>query len=128
MPSHKFKVGDIVAINPMIGRCDVLIEGNARSSSAQEAFQAGLPGFERIVPHVLPVQLDQVERPHENARLNIPAPNQFKTGNPVRTARHGLTVNDTGVRGPSLAAVGTIDQSPQPSRDCREYLGTLPVH
>jgi hypothetical protein len=69
--------------------CDVLIEG----SSAQEAFQAGLPGFERIVPRVLSVQLDQVERPHKNVRLNIPAPNQFKTGNPVRTARHGLTVN-----------------------------------
>src|SRR4030088_2367523 len=75
---------------------EVLVEAQPWLDTQEHALKRCLPLGQRFAPHVGPVELDQVEGPHEHAVVAVPPPDQFKTGDPVITAGDGLAVDDGG--------------------------------
>jgi hypothetical protein len=57
----------------------VLVEAQPWLGRREHALKRCLPLGQRFAPHVGPVELDQVECPHENAVVSIPSPDQLKT-------------------------------------------------
>jgi hypothetical protein len=75
---------------------EVLVEPQPWLSTREGALKQRLPLDQRFAPHVGPVELDQIEGPHEHALVAVRSPHQFKTSDPVITARDGLTIDDAG--------------------------------
>jgi hypothetical protein len=74
----------------------VLVEVDAQRRSCQQPEKRCLAHSERVAPQIIAVKLDQIKRPREHAFVTVPSPDQFKTGDPVATARDRLPVNDAG--------------------------------
>ena len=74
----------------------VLVEAQPWLGRREHALKGRLPLGQRFAPHVGPVELDQVECPHENAVVSIPSPDQFKTSDPVIAAGDGFAIDNTG--------------------------------
>src|ERR1700730_16223858 len=75
---------------------EVLVEPQPWLSTREGALKQRLPLDQRLAPHVGPVELDQVECPHENAVVSIPSPDQLKTGDSVIATGNGFTIDDAG--------------------------------
>ena len=61
---------------------------------ARKQYREGLLAYlQRVVPQVIPVKLDDVERPHEHTFVRVPSPDQLEAGNTVRTARDRLAID-----------------------------------
>ena len=73
----------------------VLVNPQPRRGTRERALEQRLPLDQRFAPHVGPVELDQIEGPHEHALVAVPSPDQFKTSDPVITARDGQEVQRT---------------------------------
>jgi hypothetical protein len=74
---------------------EVLVEPQPWLSTRESALKQRLPLDQRFAPHVGRVELDQIEGPHEHALVAVPSPDQFKTSDPVITARDGQEVQRT---------------------------------
>jgi hypothetical protein len=85
----------------------VLVEAQPWLGRREHALKRCLPLGQRFAPHVGPVELDQVECPHENAVVSIPSPDQLKTGDSVIATGNGFTIDDAGPRA-QLASAWTI--------------------
>src|SRR6202047_2385915 len=76
----------------------VLIQSQAWSRSREHAGERGLTHVQRVAPQVVAVKFDQVEGPHEHVCVVVPVPDTIEGCDPIVTARHGLPVDDTGLR------------------------------
>src|SRR5262249_44512789 len=77
---------------------DVLVEAQAKASFGQHTSKRGLAHFQRIAPHVVAVQLDQVESVQERAVIMAAVANEIERGNAVVIAGNSLAVDDTRAR------------------------------
>jgi hypothetical protein len=75
---------------------EVLVEAQPRLGTREGALKQRLPLDQRFAAHVDPVELDQIEGPHEHALVAVPSPNQFKTSDPVVSAGDSLAVDNAG--------------------------------
>ena len=57
---------------------DVLVEAQAKASFCQHASKRGLAHFQRITPHVVAVQLDEVEGVEEYALVSAVVTDEIK--------------------------------------------------
>ena len=64
----------------------------------EQAGKRRLAHRERITPHVLTIELDQVEGIEEHARIVPPIADAVEARDPVLAARHRLAVDDAGAR------------------------------
>ena len=74
----------------------VLVKPQSWRGAPQKISELYLARGEWIAPHVGPVELDDIEGPHEHAFVSIPSPDKLKTSDPVIAARDGLTIDDAG--------------------------------
>jgi hypothetical protein len=56
----------------------VLIEPQPVPSASEKVLQRCLASVERVASHVIPVELDQIERPHENVHIMPPVPDTIE--------------------------------------------------
>jgi hypothetical protein len=76
----------------------MLVKADTRRRSRQYAFKCGLTHRKRIAPHVIPVKLDHVERPHEHVCVMPPVPDAIEAGYAIVPARHSFPVDNAGPR------------------------------
>ena len=74
----------------------MLVEAQAWRSARDQARQRGLAHGKRIAAKVIPVQLDQVESPKEDAGAMAPVSHSLKAGDAVVAAGDCLAVDDAG--------------------------------
>jgi hypothetical protein len=74
----------------------VLVEPDAKRCSRQHAFKCGLAHGKRIAPHVIPVKLDQIKRPHEYIRIVSAVPDAIEGGYAIIPARDRSPVDNAG--------------------------------
>jgi hypothetical protein len=55
----------------------VLVKPQPRRGTRERALEQRLPLDQRFAPRVGPVELDQVEGPHEHGLVTVPSPDQF---------------------------------------------------
>ena len=73
---------------------EVLIEAKPGRRASEQAGKRRLAHRERITPHVLTIELDQVEGVEEHARVMVPIADAPKVRGAVLAARHRLPVDD----------------------------------
>jgi hypothetical protein len=67
---------------------EVLVEPQARWRSCKQARQRRLAHGEWIAPHVLTVELDQIEHPHEHVRVMAPIADALERCDAIFAARY----------------------------------------
>jgi hypothetical protein len=75
-------------------RGPVLVELQARRRAPEQAGKRGLAYGERLTPEIVAVELHQVERIEEHARVVPPVANAVEGREPVVPTCHRLAVND----------------------------------
>ena len=73
---------------------DMFVEPNAGAGFGHDRCERGLADFKRIVPQVVAVQLDQVERVQERAVIMAAVANEIERGNAVVIAGDSFPVDD----------------------------------
>jgi len=74
----------------------VLIKPDARRGSREHTFQRRLAHRKRIAPQIVPVELDQIEGPHEHVCIMPPVSDTIEAGYAIAPARHSFPVNNAG--------------------------------
>jgi hypothetical protein len=74
---------------------EVLVEAQPRRRSRKHCGERCLAHVERIAPHIIPVKLDQIERPHENVRV-MPVSDTIEAGYAIVPTRHSFPVDNAG--------------------------------
>jgi hypothetical protein len=65
---------------------DMLVEAQAKASFGQHTSQRGLAHFQGITPHVVTIQLNQVEGVEEDALVSALVTDEIERGNAVVVA------------------------------------------
>src|SRR5262245_18383202 len=76
----------------------MLVEAQAKASFGQLTSKRGLAHFQRITPHVVAVELDQVEGVEEYALVSALVTDEIERGNAVVIAGDSFAVDDAGAR------------------------------
>jgi hypothetical protein len=86
---------------------EVLVEAQARRGTREHARKRRLAHGERVPPHVLPVQFNQVEGIEEHPLVMMAVPDVVEARNAILTARDRLALHDAGLER-SRASASTI--------------------
>src|SRR6516165_8583491 len=76
----------------------VFVEAQAKASFGQRTSKRGLAHFQRITPHVVAIQLDQVEGVEEGVTVMASVADTVERGNAVVVASNRLPIDDAGAR------------------------------
>ena len=77
---------------------DVLVEPQAKASFGQHTSKRGLAHFQGITPHVVAIQLDQVESVEEGTVVVAVVANEIERRHAVVVASNRLPIDDAGAR------------------------------
>jgi len=76
----------------------VLVEAQAKASFGQHTSKRGLAHLQRITPHVVAIQLDQVRSVEEGTVVMAVVADEIERGNAVVIASDRFTVDNAGAR------------------------------
>jgi len=74
------------------------LERRAKASFGQHTSKRSLAHFQRITPHVVAIQLDQVEGVEKGVTVMASVADTVERGNAIVIASDSLTVDDAGAR------------------------------
>src|SRR5262249_19373229 len=77
---------------------DMLVEAEAQASFGQHASKRGLAHFQRITPHVIAVQFNEVEGVQKHAIVSAVVTDELEPTNTVVSASDSLTIDDARAR------------------------------
>src|SRR5262249_44046908 len=76
----------------------MLVEVQSKASFGQHTSKRGLAHFQRITPHVVAIQLDQVEGVEEDTVIVAVVADEIERGNAVVIAGDSFAIDDAGTR------------------------------
>src|SRR5262249_58542091 len=108
----------------------VLVEAQAKASFGQHTPKRGLAHFQRITPHVVAIQLDEVESVAEGVAVMASVTDTVERGNAVIVTGNGVAIDDAGAR---AQVCQRLDDQRSRRCDRREYRkgllsGEVPRH
>jgi hypothetical protein len=100
----------------------VLIELHTGPCTSQQAPQRCLAPFERLASQIVAIEFDDVERPHEDARIVAPVSDPLEQRDAIFPARDRLAIDDAGRR-----AQPRVESIKAPAGVCRARAMRPPI-